>query len=254
MAPGLDRTYAAEAWPRLPAALWEAARQQAREAARPDLPARIIGTDVDEGVLGLARFHAEKAGVAADIHFQQRTFAELSSKRPYGCVICNPPYGERLGRIGGGPGPAPRHARHLPPLEDLVVLHPHRPARLRGGHRPIGHAAAETVQRADRMHVLPVPGTETGGRAVERGAGSREKERGKKRSRESGDGNRRRGSSSASVRILLRSRSIPLLLRSPGSPSPLLPFSPAPRSLLPRPVFGGLSAKAREQAEIFRRD
>ncbi len=98
MAPGLGRTFAAEAWPRLPAALWEAARQQAREAARPDLPAaRIIGTDVDEGVLGLARFHAEKAGVAADIHFQQKTFAELSSKRPYGCVICNPPYGQRLG-------------------------------------------------------------------------------------------------------------------------------------------------------------
>ena len=48
--------------------------------------------------MGLARFHAEKAGVAADIHFQQRTFAELSSKRPYGCVICNPPYGERLGQ------------------------------------------------------------------------------------------------------------------------------------------------------------
>ncbi len=110
MAPGLGRTFAAEAWPRLPAALWEAARQQAREAARPDLPdpdpgywvprrvPRIIGTDVDEGVLGLARFHAEKAGVAADIHFQQRAFAELSSKRPYGCVICNPPYGQRLGQ------------------------------------------------------------------------------------------------------------------------------------------------------------
>ena len=98
MAPGLGRTFAAEAWPRVPASLWEAARQQAREAAHPDLPERIIGTDVDEGVLGLARFHAEKAGVAADIHFQQRTFAELSSKRPYGCVICNPPYGQRLGR------------------------------------------------------------------------------------------------------------------------------------------------------------
>ena len=98
MAPGLSRTFSAEAWPRLPAALWEAARQQAREAALPELPARIIGTDVDEGVLGLARFHAEKAGVAADIHFQQRSFGELSSKRPYGCVICNPPYGQRLGQ------------------------------------------------------------------------------------------------------------------------------------------------------------
>ncbi|MEI8371196.1 MAG: class I SAM-dependent RNA methyltransferase, partial [Planctomycetota bacterium] len=98
MAPGLGRTYASEAWPRLPSSLWEAARQQARDAAKPDLPSRIIGTDVDEGVLSLARFHAEKAGVADDIHFQQKTFTELSSKRSYGCVICNPPYGERLGR------------------------------------------------------------------------------------------------------------------------------------------------------------
>jgi 23S rRNA (guanine2445-N2)-methyltransferase / 23S rRNA (guanine2069-N7)-methyltransferase len=98
MAPGLGRSYAAESWPGVPATLWEAARQKASEAARPDLPERIIGTDVDEGVLSLARFHAEKAGVAADIHFQQRAFADLSSKRPYGCVICNPPYGQRLGQ------------------------------------------------------------------------------------------------------------------------------------------------------------
>jgi 23S rRNA (guanine2445-N2)-methyltransferase / 23S rRNA (guanine2069-N7)-methyltransferase len=97
LAPGLGRTFAAEAWPRVSAALWEAARRQARDAARPELPERIVGTDVDEGVLGLARFHAEKAGVAGDIHFQQRGFDDLSSKRPHGCVICNPPYGERLG-------------------------------------------------------------------------------------------------------------------------------------------------------------
>ena len=56
MAPGLQRTFAAEAWPGLPAALWEAAR-----AAGPGGgPARsaelqIIGTDVDDGRLGLAR-------------------------------------------------------------------------------------------------------------------------------------------------------------------------------------------------------
>jgi 23S rRNA (guanine2445-N2)-methyltransferase / 23S rRNA (guanine2069-N7)-methyltransferase len=98
MAPGLYRTFSAESWPRLPPPLWEAARQEARAAARPDLPARIIGTDADEGALSLARFHAEKAGVATDIHFQQKTFADLSSKRSYGCVICNPPYGQRLGQ------------------------------------------------------------------------------------------------------------------------------------------------------------
>ena len=31
------------------------------------------------------------------MHFQQRPFHELSSQKKYGCVITNPPYGERLG-------------------------------------------------------------------------------------------------------------------------------------------------------------
>jgi 23S rRNA (guanine2445-N2)-methyltransferase / 23S rRNA (guanine2069-N7)-methyltransferase len=98
LAPGLNRSFAAESWPRLSARLWEAARQEARDLARPDLPVRIIGTDVDENALSLARHHAEKAGVAGQIHFQQHAFAELTSKREYGCLICNPPYGERMGR------------------------------------------------------------------------------------------------------------------------------------------------------------
>jgi putative N6-adenine-specific DNA methylase len=98
MAPGAGRTFAAESWPVLPASLWDEARRQAREAARPDMALRIMGTDLDEEALRLARHHAEKAGVAEHIHFQERSIAELRSKRPYGCVICNPPYGQRMGR------------------------------------------------------------------------------------------------------------------------------------------------------------
>ena len=37
------------------------------------------------------------AGVAGQIHFQQLDFQELTSSREHGCVICNPPYGARLG-------------------------------------------------------------------------------------------------------------------------------------------------------------
>ena len=97
MAPGMDRRFAAEDWPTLSTALWKAAREEAHDLARPNLPQRIIGTDVDEEALGMARFHAERAGVDADIHFQQRDFRALLSKRPYGCVISNPPYAERMG-------------------------------------------------------------------------------------------------------------------------------------------------------------
>ncbi len=100
MAPGLSRSFAAEAWLAVPAALWEAARQEARQAMLPDLPLRIVGADLDDAALQLARHHAQQAGVAEQIHFQRRAFADLHSPRPHGCVICNPPYGERLGRPG----------------------------------------------------------------------------------------------------------------------------------------------------------
>ena len=97
MAPGLHRQFAAESWPRIPAELWQAAREQAHRAARPSLPVRIIGYDIDEEALSLARYHAKQAGVADDVHFQQHDFADLTSKKDYGCVIGNPPYGQRMG-------------------------------------------------------------------------------------------------------------------------------------------------------------
>ncbi len=97
MAPGLGRRFAAEDWPTLPVALWNETREQARALARPKLEERILGTDIDGSALDLARFHAGQAGVADDIHFQQRDFHDLLSKRPFGCLITNPPYAERLG-------------------------------------------------------------------------------------------------------------------------------------------------------------
>ena len=97
IAPGLKRRFAAEDWPTVSASLWQAAREEARDLIRPELSERIIGTDLDEPVLSQARYHAQLAGVDEDIHFQQRNFLELSSKREYGCVIANPPYAEKLG-------------------------------------------------------------------------------------------------------------------------------------------------------------
>ena len=97
MAPGLGRRFAAEDWATLDSSLWDSARQQARDMVRPKLEERIIGTDIDATALDLARFHAKQAGVAEDIHFQQRDFHDLLSKRQYGCLVTNPPYAERLG-------------------------------------------------------------------------------------------------------------------------------------------------------------
>ena len=82
MAPGLSRTFAAEAWPAVPAALWEAARQEARQAMLPDLPLRIVGADLDDAALQLARHHAQQAGVAEQIHFQRRASPSCTASVP----------------------------------------------------------------------------------------------------------------------------------------------------------------------------
>ena len=97
IAPGLKRTFAAEDWPTLDRQLWLTAREEARDLIRPALPERLLGYDIDPEPLSLARYHAEQAGVAGDIHWQERPFTDLRAKAEYGCIVTNPPYGERMG-------------------------------------------------------------------------------------------------------------------------------------------------------------
>ena len=99
MAPGLNREFAAEAWPRIEPKLWEEARREARDVAIASLQETLVGTDLDENAVSLARYHAERAGVAENIQFEAKAFANLSTRRKYGCLICNPPYGERSGDL-----------------------------------------------------------------------------------------------------------------------------------------------------------
>lgn len=96
IAPGLQREFCSEEWSYLPQKLWDDARRKAMDAIKPNLEQRILGYDHDGFIIDHAREHAENAGVADDIHFQDQPFSELSSKRPHGIIITNPPYGKRL--------------------------------------------------------------------------------------------------------------------------------------------------------------
>ncbi|MGI9458145.1 MAG: THUMP domain-containing class I SAM-dependent RNA methyltransferase, partial [Aeoliella sp.] len=96
-APGLDREFAAEAWPTVGGTAWHVAREEARDLWKPPLEQKIVATDIDPKILDLARYHAQRARVADDIHFQERAFGDLTSSRLHGCMICNPPYGLRVG-------------------------------------------------------------------------------------------------------------------------------------------------------------
>ncbi len=97
IAPGLKREFACEAWPALDADWWRREREAARDAILPALPERLLAYDINGETLSLARYHAQQAGVADDIHWQQRPFSELRAKAEYGCIVTNPPYGERMG-------------------------------------------------------------------------------------------------------------------------------------------------------------
>lgn len=96
-APGLLRSFAAEKWPRLPEQIWQRAREEALSLQKLDQSLSIMGTDIDGQILKAARQNAVTAGVSHKIHFQQIDANELRSSRKHGVIICNPPYGERMG-------------------------------------------------------------------------------------------------------------------------------------------------------------
>ena len=96
IAPGINRDFSFGAWSVVPEGCLDSAREEARALERRDTELQITGTDRDEAALEMARFHAKKAGVADKIHFQQKSFDDFRTKREYGCIITNPPYGERL--------------------------------------------------------------------------------------------------------------------------------------------------------------
>lgn len=97
LAPGIKRPFTAESWGNIPQGLWKQAREEANDMVRKGSELRISGSDIDDEVMSLARYHAREAGVEKDIHLQRMPMAEISSRFKYGFIICNPPYGERLG-------------------------------------------------------------------------------------------------------------------------------------------------------------
>ncbi len=97
IAPGSFRQFAAERWPVVPGRLWSAAREEAQAAITPPEDLRIYGSDIDGEALALARLHAAQAGVGDVVHLQKLPLSEVRSRFKYGCLICNPPYGERIG-------------------------------------------------------------------------------------------------------------------------------------------------------------
>ncbi|MDJ1654212.1 bifunctional 23S rRNA (guanine(2069)-N(7))-methyltransferase RlmK/23S rRNA (guanine(2445)-N(2))-methyltransferase RlmL [Raoultella sp. Ech2A] len=102
-APGLHRGHwGFNGWLQHDDAVWKEVKAEAQTRARKGLAAyesRFYGSDVDARVIERARSNARRAGVGELITFAAKDVAQLSNplpKGPYGTVIGNPPYGERL--------------------------------------------------------------------------------------------------------------------------------------------------------------
>jgi putative N6-adenine-specific DNA methylase len=99
IAPGLQRTFAAEEWPLLPATAWPEARAEAAAAQNNETELQIFGYDIDAASIKMARRNADRAGVAGDITFAQKDVHELWIDQQHGILIANPPYGQRVGEF-----------------------------------------------------------------------------------------------------------------------------------------------------------
>lgn len=99
IAPGLNRTFACEQWERVGKALFKQARIEAYKAIDYDCNPRIYGSDIDPEAIAVAKENAEKAGVDDCIEFTVCPVEKAKLMGDYGCMIANPPYGERLGDI-----------------------------------------------------------------------------------------------------------------------------------------------------------
>lgn len=97
MAPGMNRSFTAEAWTHvIPKQLWYDTVEEAQEMVDLDVETDLQGYDLDLDMIKIARANAKQAGVEKLIHFQQRDVADLKHSKKYGFIITNPPYGERL--------------------------------------------------------------------------------------------------------------------------------------------------------------
>ena len=98
IAPGSFRDrFGFETWPDFDGKLWGQLLNQAAEGERQELAAPIVGSDRDPEIIEQAIANARFSGLERHIDFACRDLAEVQAPSDRGIVICNPPYGERVG-------------------------------------------------------------------------------------------------------------------------------------------------------------
>jgi putative N6-adenine-specific DNA methylase len=78
--------------------LWEAIVAEAGERVRRAAIPRIEGSDLSGAAVRNARRNARRAGLSGLVSFHERDIGEFAPEGPPGIILCNPPYGVRMGK------------------------------------------------------------------------------------------------------------------------------------------------------------
>jgi putative N6-adenine-specific DNA methylase len=97
--PGLTRKhFGFKGWMDYDVGLWTAIRAEARDGVLKKLPAFIGGSDVRADAIEFAKANARSAGIGNLLSFERKDLRDFRPPDgPPGVLICNPPYGERIG-------------------------------------------------------------------------------------------------------------------------------------------------------------
>lgn len=96
IAPGLGREFAVNSFEQMNKSIIDEAIEEAQSLKR-DTPLEIYASDIDPACVELTKENAIKAGVGDIINVTQKKAENIFIDKPYGSIICNPPYGERMG-------------------------------------------------------------------------------------------------------------------------------------------------------------
>ncbi|RID89193.1 class I SAM-dependent RNA methyltransferase [Peribacillus asahii] len=97
IAPGFNREFVSESWGWFDAKIWDDVRTEAEDLAKYDQPLDISGSDIDHRMVEIAKANSVEAGLGDLIDFKQMQVRDISTKKEYGVIVGNPPYGERIG-------------------------------------------------------------------------------------------------------------------------------------------------------------
>jgi len=98
LSPGLKRSFLLEGWADFDSKLWEQEKEIAarRENRSKSLPL-IIGCEEDPVIANQAKANVNEAGLEKVVLIKNINFRELLMPKGPGLIVCNPPYGKRIG-------------------------------------------------------------------------------------------------------------------------------------------------------------